>query len=404
MPSPPKRYRGRRAAAGAQRSKPSVRGRKPVGRGRKYAKKAGMPKRQLIQSNLGGLSMTRFTASARPNGVARTIKRVGQSNFINVTYPGVSKCVAGKQGVSTWYLNAGNDLRRIWASIQGLYVAKNVPTGAEFAETSPPSTVPNASFRYVLESAISMLNIANTCGTPINMELYDCVSKRDSPQLPLDFQGNLPFQNPGSFQGTNILDPGTAWSLGMKNEAAQATGFSDKGVVTVADFNDLGSTPYQSKLFKDYFKVVRKTNVSLPIGGQHKHFVDLKPNFVVDNDLLQQNNAFKGVSFFTIVVISGVPVIACPGTENPLANPIGDVTTSATTVSIIQSVRYKWTWSEDSRENIYRASYINPDATGHQSVQPAMNKVFNANSLDLQLASYDGTSGVYTSLPSDCTR
>lgn len=391
--------RGRKAPARA-----GVRGRKSVVRRRQSVRQQskGLPKRQLIQANLGGCSLTRFTSSRRPLGVAKHIKRVGQPNFINITYPGVMYGPGGVQQFGSWYLNCGNDLRRIWASIQSQFVATNPTTNAERVgvATGDPT---NASFRYVLETAVSMLNLANTSGTPVNVELYDIVAKRDLPQVGLDMSGNFILggigrPTPGQ---TKFLTPDTAWQYGMANEASVATGFQYLADTTV-DPTNLGATPYQSKLFKDYFKVVRKSNLTLPIGGQHKHYVDLKPNAVIDNDMMTQNSVFKGLSFFTMVVASGVPVIACPDTnlDHNLRNPLGDANTSAVSVSIIQQVKYKWTWVEDSRENIYRANYINKDNVGWESTQPALTKIYHAEVPGAQV----NAEGTFTCQPSECTR
>lgn len=393
---------GRRAT----KPKRGVRGRKSVGRRRQSVRRAkqGLPKRQHLQSNLGGLTLTRFAAAQRPNAVAATIKRAGQPNFINITYPGMIKGDGGQQQFGSWWLNCGNDLRRIWASIQAEYVAKNSTTKAEFVSSLPggAGNYPNLSFRYVLESATSQLYLANTSGTPQNIELYDIVMKRDSGQVGFDISG-WPIGSIGGRPGTEFITPETAWYLGMKNQQSNASGFGEVAFVEKVEPYNLGATPYQSKLFKDYFKVVRKTNVSLPIGGQHKHFVDLKPNRIIDGDMLSQNSVFKGLSFFTLVVASGVPVVRCPDTnpEHTLANPLGDTSTSAVSVSVIQQVKYKWTWVEDSRENIYRANYVNVlNGNTAQSVQPALCKLQAA---DLTVQSV--VSGItYPNLPSECTR
>lgn len=399
--------RGRKSAKPRRRALGRRPARKPMGR--RFARKSrssGMPKRQVLQSNLGGLSLTRFSSSRRPNGVAKHIKMTGSPNYLNVTYPGYLFGNGGQQQFSAWYLNVGNDLRRIWASIQSQYVEKNNTYKTEYVASIGNVPIKNASFRYVLETAMSVLNLANTSGTPQNLELYDIVAKRDVGQAGYDISGN-PIQGGVLFgQGLpGILDPAVAWYQGMTDQSTTATGFEPTTLESVSPYN-LGATPYNSKLFKDYFKVVRKTNVSLPIGGQHKHCVDLKPNFVVDNDLLQQNNVFRGLSFFTLVVASGIPVIKCPSIiEDPRSNPFGDATTSAVSVSIIQQVKYKWTWCEDTRENIYRSNYINSANTnGAQTTQPAMNVLNYSELHSNQTATANGSNFIFTNKPSECTR
>lgn len=392
--------RPRRGLKAKRPGRRALRGRKSVGRRRQPARRQGLPKRQHVQANLGGLSLTRFTATQRPNAVARHIKNTGSPNFINISYPGLIYGEGGVQAFSSWYLNCNNDLQRIWASIQSLFVTPNPTTGVPVAGNGPTT---NQSFRYVLESAISMLHLANTSATPLNVELYDVVAKRDSPAVAFDLSGNL-ITNSGLSRSFKILDPSVAWFFGMNNQNTQATGFlGAPGLVTEKpDPGNLGATPYQSKLFKDYFKVVRKTNLSIPIGGQHKHYVDLKPNRVIDGDMMTQNAIYKGLSFFTLIVVSGVPVTACPG-NGSLPGIGGDVSTSAVSLSVIQNVKYKWTWTEDSRENVYRAKFINDsNLNDYSSVQPAMVKVLKAQ--DWTQSVVNPTAEQFVSLPSECTR
>lgn len=406
----PKRFGGKRRST--RRAPRRKFGGRRIGRRRQPGKvaKHGLPKRQTLQSSLGGLTMTRFIAARRPTSQVMVLKKAGSPNYVNITYPGIVATPGGTQGYGAWYLNAGNDLRRIWASIQNQYILKNPNTSAEASSTAPalgtPPAIPvtNATFRVVLESAMSVLNLANTSGTPVNVELYDIVSKRDSAQLPLDISGNLAIGGGKFGQNTLILDPAVAWYYGMLNQTASNTGFQNDGAVYEKnDPTNLGATPYQSKLFKDYFKVTRKTNVSLPIGGQHKHCVDLKPNVLFDNDMLAQSNVFKGVTYFTLVVVSGIPVVKCPDTilTDPLRNANGDSTTSAVSVSVIQQVKYKYTWVEDTRENVIRANYINNKNLGAaQTTQPAMTKVTWADVPVQQVTS----EGYFVCQPSECTR
>lgn len=387
----PRRPRGglRRAATKPRRV---VGRRRPMGRRRPVQR--GLPNRQLVQSSLGGLSLTRFVSARAPNAVAKAIKKVGAPNFVSITYPGWVEGGGGKQAYSSWYLNCANDLQRIWASIQGLQVGRLLPQDA----WHPLGTPNNASFRYVLESAISNLHIANTSGTPLNIELYDLVAKRDSPQVAFDLSGNQLGTNIG--QGNQYMDPSTAWYLGMQNQRNTASGFATAPGFNSSEYPDpsnLGATPYMSKLFKDFFKVVRKSNVSLPIGGQHKHYVDLKPNAIVDQDFMSQNAIYRGLSFFTLIVVSGVPVVGCP----PNVDTDAPVSTSSVSLSVLQNIKYKYTWTEDTRENIYRANFITTVPTEYQSIQPSLVKVDNANTT---LQTVSPTSVQFVSLPSECTR
>lgn len=397
-----------RRAGGRRRVSNPRKSRAPRRRGRVAGKRRGMrrvnnrksvPKRQLIQANLGGISTTRFVSSRRPNAVVSTIKKSGAPNYINVSYPWHMKSELGQQGVSCAFIASRGDLLKIWASIQGQQTYRNADN-IWYAGEPTTKTITNPGFRYALESVNQLLYFANTGATPINVELYDIAVKRNGPLSIYDVSGN---NTPGASSDFNPL---IAWaqsvdgSLGQASEALNATGFKDALFYNSTDveYQNLGATPYNSKLFQRYFKVVRKTNLSLPIGGQHKHIVDLKSNYLVDNFELGQSSALAGLTMFTMIVASGVPVVACPpvGSANP------DVSVSATSLSVVQTLKYKYAWTQDTSPSTYVASYVQQVNTGMTSVQPAMVKVYDAGN---STATYiDNSAPQYVNLPSECTR
>lgn len=370
---------------------------KPMPR-KRTAKRSAGPKRQLIQANLGGLSMTRFGLSRSVTPQLSAIKKVGQPNFTNIQYSWNFGSSAGKQGISEAFLNHRNDLMRIWASIQNQTIGINPVTLVRYPQDDATKRVTNASWRLALESASQTLHFANTGSTPVNVELYDVVCSKHVPLTALDLSGNL--EQAGGYN--LVMTPIVAWQNGYLNEFRDSTGFKDAYTLN-SNIDNLGAVPTSSELFRRYYKIVRRTALSLPIGGQHKHVVDLKSNYIINNNLFSQNGLFQGLSYTTLMVVSGVPVVGCPG-EGQFAAP---VLTSQTSVSCVQAVKYKWTWTADQQVNTYNANYMPQSSVGAQSIQPAFTKVYDADSSFAKIPAGNGggaTTYLYTDLPSECTR
>lgn len=381
----------RRRPTGRKLRKPS--GKKVIRRKKVYKKRS--PSKQLIQANLGGLSMTSYASARRPSPIIRTMKKAGSPNYTNLQYSWAFGSSAGQQSVSEAFLNNREDLARIWASIQGQIMATN-PTSKLQVPVDSTGNPANATFRVALESAQHTLHFANTGSTPVNVTLYDVVCSKHVPLIYHDLSGS-----PVSSAGQPLtMTPVVSWAEGYNNQYLAGSAYKPLQVIgsTIAN---LGVIPTESEFFRRYYKVVKKTTLSLPIGGQHKHLVGLKSNYIVNNNLFSQNGQFAGLSYTTLMVVSGVPVVACPLS----ASLPPQATTSQTSVSCVQTVKYKWTWVRDSETNVYNANYLPSGAIEAQSIQPSFTKVYDADSSFARI-SLGGSPQTfqYTDLPSECTR
>jgi len=85
-----------------------------------------------------------------------------------------------------------------------------------------------------------------------------------------------------------------------------AQGNTDESAGSAQTF--LGSTPWQSEVFNQYYEVKQVTNVVLGAGATHVHKVRLKPNRLINASYAQYSNqAFRGVTYFTMIEFHGSP-------------------------------------------------------------------------------------------------
>lgn len=93
-----------------------------------------------------------------------------------------------------------------------------------------------------------------------------------------------------------ISTPLLAWVQGDADEAAT-------NASTI-----LGSTPWQTEAFNEYYKVMQVTNVVLAAGATHVHKVRLHPNRVISSAYSTYSPfGFKDVTYFTMIEIHGSP-------------------------------------------------------------------------------------------------
>lgn len=96
---------------------------------------------------------------------------------------------------------------------------------------------------------------------------------------------------------SSIGDPGSAWSQG----ATDTTGSSNSPTY-------LGSTPWQTEVFNQYYKVCQVTNVVLAAGGTHVHKIRLNPKKIISSSYAQYTQyGFKDLSYYCMVEIHGSP-------------------------------------------------------------------------------------------------
>ena len=311
---------------------------------RKYIKRGFAPGRKLKSKSYGSyLSSKRVVVPTAQGGdtsssacvithvqkkktAAVLMKQLGAPNFYIRQVPLQSIAAQGFQKAVAFQWNGVQDL---------LYMNSKVPNNI-----SSSALVTNfGTQRYELSKMTGELLFTNSSLASSYVEIYDIVSRRDSPAFT------------GGAGSLNLADPVNCWNQGVSDITA--------GIPTSNTWTVIKSLPFDSQLFNDYFKVVRRHHVGMPQGATHRHTVDLGVDKVFDAELLQsitgasalypdqaQNTLrnMRGVTMWTMVVHYGQPASA--------ATDAGAVVTTAKiALDFVQSLRYKYTYIQDTTRN-----------------------------------------------------
>jgi len=243
------------------------------------------------------------------------------------------------QGVSVvgqWYSTA--DLKNI---------ANTVPQPTSVAAGIQP-------VRFHVNSLLVEMTFANaSSGTQI-LDLYDVMYLQDTPRP--DPSGAM----------YNVSTPLNAWSAGMVNQVGTA------GLITNAIFL-LGALPTDSELFRDFYKVVRKTSVVMAQASSHVHKLNIKhPRNFDLNEMSTNYLAKTGLAHYTMATLAVVR-------GQPAYDPSSTVTTAmAPNIRCIVTERYQYSWVQPAGSAWYWASNI-PVTTGASTAQ-----IVNVNNPILQ--------------------
>lgn len=137
----------------------------------------------------------------------------------------------------------------------------------------PPweTTVQTAPRRFVLETYLSEISLTNNTTASHELELYDVVCRKDLPQSNTFIIGAA-----SAFICSPTPDSYITQGLAAAQGAAS-------GTVAVNSLL-IGSTPFDSPFFKDYFKVIKRTVVQQSPGACHRHTISLKPNKLIKEE------------------------------------------------------------------------------------------------------------------------
>lgn len=320
--------RAPRAPAYRRRTRVNFRARPTLPRGRNFFAKGPI---QLIkhvkvpQLGPGTVSNTRVNYYARPSPQVIAIEKVGAANQWTNQYSFRVDNAYGFQDICSF--NFCDPLR-----------LAQLPQSIAIGGSSgiPP-------YRYVLDSVIGSISMANATTAPVELDVYDLVLKRDLP-LALNI-----FQNGQNFTAGNAPYPDVIWKyfIAMNNGLPSTTPIGNSAA------KNIGASPFDCTVFKEYFKVVKRSHVMLSQGGVHRHQVVQRPNRLLDSTLFNQQNplapdinrslgGIQGLTTYVMVVQRGFPVSD--------AESAPTVTTSLGSVCYVQEYRYKYTWVAD---NIY---------------------------------------------------
>jgi len=325
----------KRPVLGKQYPRPALRGtlskltavRSKKHRGVTYVRRSNAIKPHYVLST-GDMSRSMFKLSRPASKQVKAIERIGAPNtYINQTVD-VNTASHGFQQPHSLSLFNLTDL---------FVMGGNGPSAV--IPTDPNIQRPT---RFVIESCQGEYTFSNMSTGGVDLEIYDLVLKRDLPT------SNSVTVNTQTYPISPY--PDLYWNEGSLAVQGQPTG------TTPSPCTILGSSPFDSPFFKDYFKVMKRTIVQLKQGSAHRHAVWLQPNSLIDNTVWQNSavTGVRGITSFMMYNIRGLPVGDTAGHTT---------TTGQCQVNCVLVKRYKYTWVANNTYNsLYRDSLTSPVA------------------------------------------
>ena len=280
----------------AARKTPS---RYPASRLMQYRKRKNNPlRRNPPKMSLGGSgTFSNFMLARLPSKRVRSMKLVGAPNFDIQNTANQLVVKEGFQSAGDWSILNLDDVKRVATHVPGLSGTPQVPK------------------RFVLNSCQCEFIITNSSLATAYVDIYDIVRRRDE----------------GVNQ--NTAGPTGAWITGVNNQELTAG---------TNGYKVINSLPTDAALFRDYFKVKKRTHVSLSQGSTHRHHVTMKPNYLVDSNLLDNlSGDVTGLTCYTMIVAYGQPA-SIPSDSGAV------VTSAAINIDVIQAKRTKFTYVQDN--------------------------------------------------------
>lgn len=224
----------------------------------------------------------------------------------------------------------------------------------------PSGVLPFGPVRGVIRGAVEEYLINNATTQSIEIDLYDIGLKKD---ITAAFQ----FVANGLSYSVSPT-PSDYINIGL---LAQQGG-SQASPPSPLPFYNLSSMPNDSRLFKDYFKIVKKTRVFMAPGACHKHVVTINTNKLLDEYLVPSTLAgVKGATTFLMAVMRGMPV--WDGDDGSVK-----ATTAACAVQVVRSQRIKYSYIADtSYTSLFGSSLTQIPAASQGFVSPLNGTVVN---------------------------
>lgn len=190
----------------------------------------------------------------------------------------------GKKGVSFLNPSVLSEIApQVYTNVQASQLKSAVSLQAVsvpltlFSPTLATAVLSDNISRLLYDHATGDVTVNNIYLSNLYMIIYDCVARRDS----------------GS---AYTADPLSSWSQGD----------TDTGVST--SYTKLGSTPWQTELFNQFWEVKQVTNIVLGSGATHVHKVRLRPHASISGARAKYNaSQLSGLTYCCMVEIHGSP-------------------------------------------------------------------------------------------------
>lgn len=294
--------------------------------------------KQIVRAQQGGLpSFSKFQLTNKPNKTLLAMKRVSAPNYRITNGAEQIVNLEGFQsaGVYTWL--GRDDMVNLLSLVPGA-----------------GSVYPNAPKRLHVESIVNELLMTNSSLATQYVDIYDIVRKRDAG-----------YSSGGQGSPSPTSNPYEAWRYGVSDQTSTSP--------DLTAWTNVSSLPTDSKLFNDYFRVIKRSHIGLVAGATHRHSVILKTNRIIDSAVVGRcSGDLAGYSVYTLLVINGQP--ASIKTET---TPI--VTTATTALDVVNSRRFKYSYVQDNTV-IWNVQDNLSTLTGELITQPSLGN-FVSNSI-----------------------
>ena len=270
--------------------------------------------------------------AAIPTRISNTNNVVSHSTWLSANKPSYKVSTLEKVGAKNVYQQSTTIAGVASLGCYGITQVRHMTIVDDLAAVFVGTTLPGAQGgnprQYVLESYISEVSVANNTNVIAEVELYDVVLKRDLVNTLTISIGNPPVAYTVQGNAVDLVLKGLDMAQNIPSNTTTATTLP------------YGVSIFDSPMFNDYCKVVKRTVIEMSPGGVHQHVVSLKPNRLIREDVVggSNMNALAGLTCYTLVLIrptAGLD-ITTPG-----------ITTPQTQINVIQTRRMAYTWSQD---------------------------------------------------------
>nr|WAE42164.1 MAG: capsid protein [Cressdnaviricota sp.] len=221
--------------------------------------------------------------------------------------------VFNSQGTLSWSI--GQQQPTVVGQFYDANVINNFFT--QFNAVFPATTTAAKTTKLYLKKLNAEALITNQTNDVVHMILYDCVARRD-------------------IFDAAYADPYNAWLQGG----------ADAGLSSSCIY--VGSNPFQTPGFTEFYKVIKVTNVDLHSGGHHRHKVKISPNKMMSNEVIQE---FITESFATIGKLTCFTLAVCHGyPTNATAGSV--VSTASGKIDYVWRCQYEWEAVQANRTTV----------------------------------------------------
>lgn len=311
-----------------------------------------------------GRSTTHTVYNLPPVRSTIALDDISEENNYRYTYSQRITSSFGKQAISILGSNGTYVTPTTLADSTGIYNKLDLAAiKAQIASGSPPASGA-ASVRFTVPHSRVDYYLTSTSNAVQMVYIYDVVPRVN---IEIGITSTTPAQQQGD---TAVADPIQAWRNGYP--------ISFGGITAAAGADIPFATPFESKLFCEWFKVISVKKITQAPGDMHHHVVKSNQHrWISDAQWLTQTGSTPTSAFISTVNKFGRHTVLTMVVA--IGGPVHDidvntaVSTAATGLDVISKKTYSFRWSQDFiRTNIDQTSLPTVGApTGAHTVPQA---------------------------------